>query len=319
MKKQRETNNLGINRSRQKEEIYKFIENKFGPQKRCSRTLLKNKFALMHEGKNPLPIRNFALLINKCVFSDKGKIISCTKIPLQSACIECDKKYRRARIEASRNVFKDFSNEDIYLHYIKTYGSFKKCSVCKKNLKPKEFGISKSMETGLHNQCLKCSKEYSEAVGNRWIIYSPQGRNQVRLNEDNLIKDPSKDHIWSLSKGGSDNNENIVFMGRGPNSSKSNSIPIEIKKPNDLKKTMISKRYWSILNEAIKDSWDIEKLDRALSKAVNDLIKRKSKMTDIELTKFFENEKRENNTKHNIQRAVKKFREYCKNSKSLDF
>ena len=102
-------------------------------------------------------------------------------------------------------------------------------------------------------------------------------------------------------------------------SSKSNSIPDQIKYPGDLKKKMLSKRYWPILNEAIKYSWDIKKLDRVLSKAVNDLIKSKSMMSNLELIKFFEKEKAENNTKHNIKRAVRKFREYCKNSKSLNF
>ena len=108
-------------------------------------------------------------------------------------------------------------------------------------------------------------------------------------------------------------------MERGSNSSKSNSIPDQIRYPRDLKKRMLSKRYWPILEEAIKYSWDIEKLDRVLSKAVNDLIKSKSMMSDLELIKFFEKEKAENNTKHSTERAVRKFREYCKNSKSLNF
>jgi len=49
------------------------------------------------------------------------------------------------------------------------------------------------------------------------------------------------------------------------------------------------------------------------------LIQQKSRMSDADLARFFENEKRENNTKHNVQRAIRKFREYCKNSKSLNF
>ena len=319
MKKQRETKNLGINRSRTKEEIYLFIEKKFGKNKRCCRTSSKNKFGLGHVGENPLPIRNFALLVNKCIFSKNGKILSCPTIPLQSACIECDKKYRRSRIETARDIFKNMSDDEIRKYYVSNYGNVFKCSVCGQSMNPINFGISKSMETGLHNQCIKCSKEYSEAVGNRWIVYSPQGRNQVRLQKNNIFKNPSKDHIWSLSKGGSDNKENIIFMERGSNSSKSNSIPDQIRYPRDLKKRMLSKRYWPILDEAIKYSWDIKKLDRVLSKAVNDLIKSKSMMSDLELIKFFKKEKAENNTKHNTERAVRKFREYCKNSKSLNF
>ena len=317
MKKQRKTKNLGINRSRVKEDVYKFIEKKFGKEKRCCRTASKNKFGLGHVGKNPAPIRNFALLVNNCTFSDNGKIVSCKRIPLQGACIECDKKYRRARIKTARGIFKDMSDENIRDYYISNYGPLFECSVCGKKLKPERFSISRSMETGLHNQCKKCAKEYSEAVGNRWVVYSPQGRNQIRIPKDNVLENPSKDHIWSLSKGGSDNKENIIFMEKGLNSSKSNSIPKQIKIPADLKKKMVSKRYWRILNKAIKESWNIKRLDVALFKAVNDLIKRKSQMSDLELTRFFEVQKRENNTKHNIQRAVKKFREYSKNSKSL--
>lgn len=319
MKKQRNTRNLGINRSRTKEDIYLYIEKNYGKKKRCSRTSSKNKFGLGHIGKNPLPIRNFALLLDKCTFSKTGKILSCSKIPLQSACIECDRKYRRGRIEAARSTFKNMSDDAIREYYILNYGPLFKCSVCGKSMAPINFSISRSMETGLHNQCIRCSKEYSEAVGNRWIVYSPQGRNRKRMEEISILKNPSKDHIWSLSKGGSDNEENIIFIERNSNSSKSNSIPSEIKYPIDLKKEMVSKRYWPILEEAIRDSWNIEKLDRALSKAVNDLIRKKSAMSDKELRRFFENEKKVNNTKHNTKRAVKKFREYCKNSKSLNF
>lgn len=318
MKKQRETRNLGINRSRVKEDIYKFIEKKFGKEKRCCRTVSKNRFGLGHVGKNPSPIRNFALLVNNCTFSDDGRIVSCKGIPLQSACIECDKKYRRARITTARDMFKDMSDEDVRNYYVNNYGALFRCSVCGKRLRPERFSISRSMETGLHNQCKKCAKEYSEAVGNRWVVYSPQGRNQIRVPKDNVLKNPSKDHIWSLSKGGSDNKENIIFMERGLNSSKSNSIPEQIKSPKDLGRAMVSRRYWRILDKAIKESWSVKKLDSALSKAVNDLIKSKSEMSDAELIQFFETQKRENNTKHNVQRAVKKFREYSKNSKSLN-
>lgn len=319
MKKQRATTNLGINRSRKKEEYYQYIEKKFGKEKWCCRTAKKNKFGLQHIGPNPLPIRNFALLINNCIFDDNGNIVECKKIPLQSACIVCDQNYRRKRIQSARDIFFKMSDDEIYKYYLINYGKTKKCSVCQNNLNPYNFPISRSMETGLHNQCKFCAKQYSEAVGNRWIVYSPQGRNRIKLSSNIILKNPSKDHIWPLSKGGSDNDENIVFMDRNLNSSKSNSIPKEIINPSDLKKTMVSKRYWPILDEAIKNNWNIQKLNSSLSKAVNDLIKYKSQMSDAELIEFFIEQKKENNTKHNIQRAVRKFREYCSNSKSLNF
>lgn len=317
MKIQRTTTNLGINHSRNKEEIYKYIEVNFGAEKKCCRSANKNKYGLQHIGPNPLPIRNFALLINKCVFDNNGRIIECKKIPLQSACIVCDKNYRRKRIEKSRDVFSKISDDEIYNYYLKNYGKTKKCSVCNNILNAESFSISRSMETGLHNQCKFCAKQYSEAVGNRWVVYSPQGRNRIKLSDDIILKSPSKDHIWPLSKGGSDNAENIVFMERSLNSSKSNSIPREILTPKDLKKTMISKRYWPIFEEAINNNWSIEKFNAEMSKAVNDLIKHKSELSDVELTDFFTQQKIENNTKHNIQRAVRKFRTYCNNSKSL--
>lgn len=319
MKKQRDTKNLGINRSRVSEVNYLYIEKNFGKYKKCSRTKERNKFGHEHVGPNPLPIRSFSLLLNKCVLSPEGIILSCLTIPLQGACIECDRKYRRGRIDTQRAIFKNMTDDGIRKYYKENYGEVFRCSICGQNKSPESFGISRSMETGLHNQCIECAKMYSEAVGNRWAVYSPSGRNRVKVPKNSKLKHPSKDHVWSLSKGGSDNEENIKYIERGPNSSKSNSIPESIKSPKDLKKTMISKRYWPILDRAVKESWDIQKFDRVMSKAVNDFILEKSKMTDEELFKFFENEKRENNTKHDVERAVRKFREYCKNSKSINF
>lgn len=321
-KKQRVTKNLGKNRSNEKEEIYKYIEDILGYKtKKCSKSKENSgKYNFYHVGPSEIPIRNFNLL--KCGFDGDGNFYQEKPgIPLQSYCIDCERKYRRGRLNKWGSKYKNMSDDEVYENYKVVYGPIATCSRCKEDKIPEDFSISRKMDKGLHNVCKQCSKSYSEAVGNRWIIYSPSGRNSISITKDDIEKygyvSLSKDHVWPLSKGGSDNNENIEIIPKTKNSSKSNTIPDFIESVEQINKKQITDRYWPILKKAKEEKWDIRKFEIQISKAVSKLIEHKMKMNDEELKNFFESEKRKNNKKINIDRAARKFREYIKNSSSI--
>ncbi|MBU2523142.1 MAG: HNH endonuclease [Nanoarchaeota archaeon] len=176
------------------------------------------------------------------------------------------------------------------------------------------------METGLHNVCKECSKAYSESVGGRWIIYSPDGHAvlNITLKDFCQIKNCktgdilTKDHIFPIAKGGTDNPENLQVLCRHHNFSKSDTLisPI-IKSMDDIKEKMVCKRYLPIFYKAKKKKWSLVKFELEITKAVRELIVWKKNLSDEQLRKFFQEEKERNNRKHSVEHAVKKFRQYC--------
>ena len=100
MAKQRKTKNLGLNHSLDNPSKYKFIENTLGiTHKKCSRGNSKEphpKYNFIHEGPNPVPIREFNFLRS----SNDG---------LQPNCRPCEKKYRRGRLDFYRKKAKVLS------------------------------------------------------------------------------------------------------------------------------------------------------------------------------------------------------------------
>lgn len=315
MIKQRITKNLGLNRSADKEKIYKYIENILGTKtKFCSRgrSRLKSKYDLTHVGGNPLPIRMFNL---DGAYTDSTGEIHVKRTGLQPYCIACERKYRRGRLNKWFEKYSKMTKAQIYASYKKNYGQTAHCSMCGKDKKPEEFPLSRRMDRGLHNHCFKCSKGYSESVGNRWIIYSPDGRNTVSVSGARCKKcggrqSLHKDHIWPIAKGGTDLSSNIQVLCGKHNLSKSDSIQ-GITSMEQIKEEMICERYWNLLEKAGKGNWSIERFELEISKKVREFLKDKKKMSDKTLWKFFIMEKERNNRKHSVERAVRKFREYA--------
>lgn len=318
----RKTRNLGVNRSRDAPKIYDYIEKHFGPTKYCGRGKrgTGSRFGLKHEGPNPVPIREFSLN-NNAHLDPKGNVVIESGDGLQGACIRCDRAYRRARLTMYREKYSGMTASQVYANYRREYGELMRCSRCNLNKKPEEFSISIGMERGLHNVCKDCADSYSESVGERWAKFSPDGHHVIDITaEDSCLKCGSakrlhKDHIWPLSKGGTDNEENIQVLCGDHNLSKSDTIDTSlIKSLDDIEHEMICKRYWSLLKKAKSEGWSVHRFDIEISKAAREFIVWKSRLGDKELRLFFIEEKIRNNRKHNVDHAVKKFREYCENT-----
>lgn len=320
MIKQRKTRNLGINRSKDKEKIYKYIEDVLKiKEKFCARGTSKkeSEYSFVHEGKNPLPIRDFNLQYS--YIDDKGNVRINSKDGLQIYCIPCERKYRRGRLNKWSDKYSKMTDKGVYDNYRKNYGKLCHCSMCGKMKKPEDFPISRRMDRGLHNTCKECAKAYTEAVGNRWAIYSPDGHHIIIVDSEDKCQECSsklklhKDHIWPLSKGGTDNKENIQILCEPHNFSKSASI-IGFNSIGEVKEEMICERYRDLLEKAKEKKWNLNKFELEISKQVREFILRKKNLSDEQLRDFFEEEKAKNNRKHNTDRAIRKFREYCDKS-----
>jgi len=316
--KQRKTKNLGLNRSKDSPKIYDYIENVLGiKEKICGRGKKGKlgKFGLMHKGKNPVPIREFYLL-NAYIDPSSGKIVIKSRDGLQGACIKCDKAFRRARIKRWRKKYENMTKEEICRNYRKEYGNDKPCKPCGRRREPECFPVSITMETGLHNSCEECTKSYSESVGDRWAIYSPDGHYVLNTNDKDACRICNskyklhKDHIWPISKGGTDNRENLQILCSKHNLSKSATIK-GIKSVEEIRDKMICERYLPILSQAKKEKWGIGKFELEIRKRVRKFIEWKRDLSDDQLLEFFIAEKERNNRKHSVKRCLKKFRKYC--------
>ncbi len=164
------------------------------------------------------------------------------------------------------------------------------------------------MECGLHNICKKCSTEYGNSVGERWIIYLPDGNfyydksNKKSENENSILHD---DHIFPISLGGSNLEINHQLLDSKKNISKSNNIDFD--NINHIRKEMISERFQNILLL----SKDINELKINLEKAMYNDILLRSKKTNEELENIYTEYCKNNNLKRDIKRTVRKFRKFC--------
>jgi hypothetical protein len=302
-KKQRAVNeNLGKNKTKDHNKIYDEIEKRFGETKKCTFGHIRgSKTGVKHEGCVDVPIRDFELRDAHLIGDE---IIIKTGDGLQGFCKKCSKRRRRARIDKERLEKKDKTPEEIYELYIEKYGTdLKKCSRCENYKNLCEFNLSIGMECGLHNMCKSCSYEYGSSVGDRWIIYMPDGNYKYNKCAEN----EHDDHIFPLSLGGSNEEINHQLMSSDENLKKSNDITHFIS-VNNINPELLSSRYRNLLIE----SNDLNDLKIRLNQSVyNDIVFR-SELDDSELYNLYKTYCKKNNLRRDINRAVRKFREYCK-------
>lgn len=302
-KKQRQVNkNLGKNITKDHNKIYDEIEKRIGKTKTCTFGHTRgSKTGVKHEGCIDVPVRNFELK-GAQVIDDEVKIPSGNG--LQGFCKKCSQERRKARLNKEKSEKKDKTPEQIHKLYKEKYGTeLKQCSRCNNSKSLYEFNLSIGMECGLHNMCKLCSYEYGSSVGNRWIIYMPDGNYKYNKHS----KNEHDDHILPLSLGGSNEAINHQLISSVENLKKSNNIThfVGIDKINP---ELLSLRYRKTLTETN----DINDLKIRLTQYVYDDIVFRSKLDDIELYNIYKNYCEKNNLRSNINRAVIKFREYCK-------
>jgi len=303
IKKQRHVNkNLGKNITKDHNKIYDEIEKRSGKTKKCTFGHKRgSKTGVKHEGCPDVPIRNFEL---KGASLSEDKVIIKTGDGLQGFCKKCSQQRRKARIDKEKSEKKDKTPEEIYELYIEKYDTnLKNCSRCLNLKNLHEFNLSIGMECGLHNMCKLCSYEYGSSVGDRWIIYMPDGNYKYNKHAEN----EHDDHIFPLSLGGSNEEINHQLISSTENLKKSNDITY-FNGVDKINPELLSFRYRNSLTETN----DLDDLKIRLNQYVYDYLVFRSNLDDTELYNLYKTYCEKNNLRRDINRAVKKFREYCK-------
>lgn len=297
---------LGKNIMKDHIKIYEEIEKKIGQHKKCNFGHTRgSKTGIKHDGDCNVSIHNFEL--RGVSYNENTDEIIFTKGSdgLQGFCRDCSKRRRKARIENERKQKKDKTIDEIYDMYTKKYGiNTKKCSRCCLDKHLYDYSLSIGMECGIHNMCKKCSYEYGSSIGDRWLIYLPDGT--YKYNKKDI--DMHDDHIFPLSLGGSNEEINHQIITSVENLSKSNSID-SFTDINSINPKMLSSRFRYVLHDSIWSS--IQDLKIHLSKSIYDDILQRSKLNDAELLIIYKSYCEKYNLRKNINRAVKKFREFC--------
>ena len=297
---------LGKNITKDHATIYNEIEKRIGATKKCTFGHTRgSKTGVKHEGYMDVPIREFEL--RGAIINEDSTVTITGGDGLQGFCKVCSTRRRGARINAEKESKQGKTVEEIYQLYITKYGiNTKNCSRCKKDKTLAEFNLSISMECGLHNTCKVCMYEYGSSVGDRWIIYMPDGNYKYDKKE----KDQHDDHIFPLSLGGSNEQINHQLLSSTENLEKSNDIT-HFGSIESINPEMLCSRYRSSLSEAT----DINSLKIILSRLVHKDIVTRSKLSDSELLDIYKKYCEKYNLRRDAERAVKKFRDYCKERK----
>jgi hypothetical protein len=305
MMKQRVHENLGFNQTKDHDLLYDYIENTLNiTHKRCCMGCRGNKYNVMHTGDRILPIRQFRLFK---IHVDKDGNIDCkNKCPLQGNCIDCDNKWRQCRLNDSRDKRAGLSKADIYQMYVKDYGNVKTCSMCKEQLSPYNFSLSIGMECGLHNTCKECVKLYSSAVSDRNIIYLTDGSYKLFKGTD---PNASDDHIFPVSLGGSNYQQNHRVLDRTENIKKSNKLMFS--NLEEITDAMLNDRFVHLLHDAKEKKLSLDEFKIIMAKAVHDDIVQRYSMEESDIRSMYQQWNKKNNTRQNVDRCIKKLNQYA--------
>lgn len=288
MKAQRITQGLGFNTAATQEECYAALEQvesiaAAGGRARCSDGL--------HEGERLVAVRQFYL--------NKGGG------GLQGACIVCQKRRRRMRIERCRERFTGKSADEIRALYVVAYGPTKQCSKCKESKGATEFSLSIGMESGLHNHCVTCTIGQSQGNGGlREFIFMPD-KDGVKYEKKGACErcggtnKLAVDHIVPIAKGGTDCVNNKQTLCVHCNSKKSDTIDCVVKLEQ------LCERYRPVA--AGLDLSDFTTLSLVLAKHVYEFRKRvieDASLEDVRLAVKAYAVK--NNLGHNLDRIISK-------------
>ena len=302
--KQRTVNKeLGKNITKDHTRIYVEIEKNIGKTKICTFGHSRgSKTGVKHEGCNVVPIRDFEL--KGATINDQDTIDIKNGDGLQGFCKVCSKRRRTARLNKEKEEKKNKTPEEIHALYVKKYNiTTKKCSRCEKEKSPCDFNLSIGMECGLHNMCKLCSCEYGNSVGDRWIIYMPDGNYKYNKQK----KQDHDDHIFPLSIGGSNEEINHQLLSSIENLQKSNDIT-QFGSIQSINPELLSERYRVSLTEAK----NLNDLKIILNQYIHKDLVERSRLSDETLLETYKVYCEKYNLRRDITRAVKKFREYCK-------
>jgi len=303
-KQQREVSeNLGKNNTSCHEQFYAHIEKKYGPFKDCSFGHTRgSKTGVKHEGEQKLPIREFEL--KGCSIDHNNEVIIKKGDGLQGFCRTCSRRRRRIRSKKAQEKNEGHG----YDIYERDYGkSTKKCSKCKEEKHIKDsFKLSPSMECGIHNVCIICTQTYGDSAKNRIIIYRPDGNHKYEKTEEGQ----HDDHIMPLASGGTNEEANHRLIPAKENLSKSSTIPFS--NVNDIPATLMCERWRPILAKAKTENISITDFKSRMACAILDEQRDLYSKTDEEIEYVFKLYNTTNNRRINTKRAVKKFKQYCK-------
>lgn len=289
---------LGKVRTHEHERIYNLLEEKIGPVKQCNFGARGAKGGVRHEGEVVLSIREFEL--KGVQLSECGTFLEISRgsTGLQGYCRTCSKRYRKVRAEQNREKNKGNGHAE----YIVRYGPTKLCSQCKESLPAGAFAISRGMECGLHNMCRSCQSSYSKSIGERWIRFRPD-------TGDAYVKDhPSchDDHIFPIAFGGSDRLDNHQSITPLENLQKGSSV--QWSTPQEIPPTLLSERWRPILAQCCEEQTTVSVLCDRLAQAIMNENIALSELDDAELRKVFVDYNTRWGRRHNVDRAVAKFR-----------
>lgn len=250
--KRRVSSNLGRTQHRQADALYAQIRKRIGLFRHCPFYHGKKYTQLSPEEHNKLntDFPNPDVPIQQFDFSFKKEA---GYWDLQSYCKICFKAYRDARIAKSRTTWthadcSPMNEGEIRSLYLANVGPTMRCSVCTKELTPNHFAISRSMEKGLHNECVKCQIARANSVREQewladgdwssWTHAVRAIRRQKRVScagwsrsvethtceKSGAGKNMHMDHIIPLRAGGIHDKRNLQPLCTQCNSKKSDQI-----------------------------------------------------------------------------------------------